>query len=387
MAILMLAERGYLSLDDDVRGYVPELSDFGAPIRIRHLLHHTSGLRDWPGTLALAGWDFMDVMSYEQILAMAFRQRDLNFPPGTDHAYSNTGYNLLAEVVARVTGQSFRKWADGNLFAPLGMSSTHVHDDPTEVVAGRADSYRRQANGYHRVASSLTGVGSSSLFTSLDDMSRWVLNFDVPEVGGRAVIERMHQRGALDSGNSIDYGYGLSVDSYRGARTLSHGGLWAGFRSTFLRFPEQGLTVVILGNAHDLDATAMGFRVADLYLPASLTPMRAPPEATGTGNAARWQAERPAREEFLPLPSELDRYAGEYRSAELDVSYQLEVEEGVLVARHFRVGRRPLHPLAVDIFAADSFGILVFTRDDGGEIDGFTANSERVRRLRFDRVR
>ncbi|UCD24748.1 MAG: beta-lactamase family protein, partial [Gemmatimonadota bacterium] len=152
MAISMLVERGDISLDDDVRQYIPELADFGHTITIRHLVHHLSGLRDWPGTLAVAGWRMDDVISFDQILTMAFNQDALNFEPGAEYSYSNTGYNILAEVVARVSGQTFREWTDANIFRPLGMTNTHFHDDHTEVVPNRAYGYHRASSGqFHAV--------------------------------------------------------------------------------------------------------------------------------------------------------------------------------------------------------------------------------------------
>lgn len=379
LAIALLADEGALSLDDDVRRHIPELPDFGPVITIRHLLHHTSGLRDWPGTLRMAGWDFMDVVSYEQILAMAFQQRELNFVPGSDYAYSNTGYNLLAEVVARVTGQSFRDWTRTRLFEPLGMRDTHFHDDWTEIVPGRAESYRPAGGGgFRRVVSNLTAIGSSSLFTSVDDLSRWVRNFDDPIVGDERLMSRMVQPGVLDSGDPIGYALGLFVDEYRGSRTVSHGGSWAGYRSALLRFPDHRLAVVILGNSSDLNAGALAHQIADLYLADVLEPVPLGTVARAGGDADT--------ERYEPAIAALVEYAGEYRSAELATSYHVGIEEGALVARHFRTGRVALRPVAPDVFQAPVFGRLEFQRDASGGILGFTANSTRIRGLRFERV-
>lgn len=166
MAVAMLAEGGKISLDDDIRKYIPELPDFGHKITISHLVHHTSGLRDWPGALSVAGWRMDDVISFEQILTMAYRQRDLNFTPGSEYAYSNTGYNVLVEMMQRVTGKSFREWTDTHLFAPLGMHDTHFHDDHREVVVNKAYGYEQAGPGSFRALhDGLTALGSSSLYT------------------------------------------------------------------------------------------------------------------------------------------------------------------------------------------------------------------------------
>jgi CubicO group peptidase (beta-lactamase class C family) len=382
-AIAMLAEEGSLSLDDDVRVHIPELPDFGDTIRIRHLVHHTSGLRDWPGTLRLAGWDYMDVVSYEQILAMAFHQRELNFVPGSDYAYSNTGYNLLAEIVARVTGGSFREWTRERLFEPLGMRHTHFHDDWTEVVPGRAESYRPAGDGsFRRVVSNLTAIGSSSLFTTIEDLARWIRNFEDPVVGGSQVARQMHERGVLSNGEPVGYAFGLAVEEYRGAITVSHGGSWGGYRSMLLRLPDHGLAVVILGNASDLNPGELAYRIADLYLADDLGPASEPePAAPRRGGSSTEAAP------WAPSATDLAAYAGEYRSSELFTSYELIVEDGELVARHFRTGTTALRPVAADVFQAPWFGRIEFVRGADGQVSAFTATSVRVRGLRFDRVR
>jgi CubicO group peptidase (beta-lactamase class C family) len=379
VAIAMLAEQGALSLHEDVRTYIPELPDFGDTIRIEHLVHHTSGLRDWPGTLQMAGWDYMDVLSFEQILNMAFHQRELNFLPGSEYAYSNTGYNLLAEIVARVTGLSFRYWTEQNVFRPLGMRSTHFHDDYTRVVLDRAESYAPASDGsYRRAVSNLTAIGSSSLFTTIDDLAHWLRNFDEPVVGGPAVLEQLHRRGVLVGGDTIAYAYGLIFDEHRGATLVGHGGSWAGYRSTLTRFPEHGLSVVILGNASDLQPDRLARRIADLYLADVLGPAeREQPTALDS----------PRAPDFSPDPGSLAELEGEYHSPELLTFYRLRIQDGQLVAEHFRTGDRVLRPVAPDVFLAPGFGRVEFDRDGAGRVEAFTANSPRIRGLRFERLR
>jgi CubicO group peptidase (beta-lactamase class C family) len=184
-AVASLVESGAIDLDAEVRDYLPELPSFGASLTVRHLVHHVSGIRDWPLTLATAGWRFDDVISFDQILRMAWSQRELNFEPGTEYSYSNTGYNLLAEIVQRVTGQTFRAWTDENIFEPLGMSSSHFQDNHLEVVPRRAHGYMPTAAGEWTVSpNGLTALGSSSLHSSVDDMARWLINFDSTVVVG-----------------------------------------------------------------------------------------------------------------------------------------------------------------------------------------------------------
>jgi CubicO group peptidase (beta-lactamase class C family) len=383
-AILVLAEEGAIDLEDDVRAHIPELPDFGEPLRIRHLLHHTAGLRDWPGVLRMGGWDFADVLSHEQILAMVRNQRRLNFPPGSEFAYSNTGYNLLAEIVARATGMPFAEWTHRHLFEPLAMASTHFHDDHTRLVPSRADAYARDARGgFRRVPSNLTALGSSSLFTTLEDLAKWIAHLDAPPAGREDVVARMHTPGALDSGESIPYGYGLETGEYRGVRTVSHTGSWANYVSSLLRVPDRAFTVAILANTGEVDVWTMSHWIAELYLRDALAPAarRAPPSAAAPSSAPA--APAPA---FAPTAEDLSQYGGQFYSPELFTSYWLHVYNGVLVAEHFRLGVIPFRPVALDRFAADGFGRVEFLRDPDGTVRGFEASSARNRGILFERV-
>jgi CubicO group peptidase (beta-lactamase class C family) len=382
MAVALLEADGWIGLDDPVRRHLPELPEWGDRITLRHLVHHTSGLRDWPGTLGIGGWDFQDVISFSQILRMAERQEDLNFPPGSDYAYSNTGYNLLAEVVARVTGQSFREWTEERMFRPLGMTRTHFHDDHTEVIRDRADSYApRPEGGYRRVTNNLTALGSSSLHTTVEDLARWIANFDDPVVGDPSVIARVHERGVLGGGDTITYAFGQVVESYRGLPRVSHGGSWAGFRSVLHRYPGRGFAVAILGNTAEMVPSRLAEEIADLYLAEHLG---LPPEEQSAAPAGRPSGT--GEDPWAPGVADLAEYEGRYEGRELDTWYHLQVRGGVLVARHFRTGDRPLNPWGPDRFEAPGLGEVRFLRDEVGRVIGFTANSVRVRHLRFDRV-
>lgn len=308
LAIAMLVERGKVALDADVRRYVPEVPDFGHTITIRHLVHHTSGIRDWPGALAVAGWRMDDVIAFEQILAMLWNQRDLNFPPGDRYLYSNTGYNLLAEVVQRVTGQSFRQWTAANIFEPLGMADTHFHDDHTELVLRRVYGYQPAGNGkYRSVNNGLTALGSSSLYTTLDDLARWVLNFETAEVGGRAAIDRMYQTDTLNDGRPNRYAFGLNVGEYRGLRTAEHSGSWAGFRTHLLHFPDERFGVVVLANVGNFNPSQKTREIADLYLADRLASREA---GAGDQQAGDQQQELPA---VAVDTTTLDAYVGHYK--------------------------------------------------------------------------
>ncbi len=360
MAISMLLEGGDISLDDDVRQYIPELPDFGHTITIRHLVHHMSGLRDWPGTLAVAGWRMDDVISFDQILSMAFNQQALNFEPGAEYSYSNTGYNMLAELVARVTGQSFREWTDANIFGPLNMKDTHFHDDHTEVVHNRAYGYHRDSDGrFHAVPNGLTALGSSSLYTTIDDLAKWVVNFEEKAVGGEAVIERMTHRGVLNSGAQISYAFGLGIGRYRGLRTVSHGGSWASFRTFLVHFPDQRFSVVVLGNFDPANPNQTAYNLVDLYLADELAPER----------TAR--ADDPEPEQFAVSGRVLDEYVGTYR---LGPAWYVTItrEGSELVTQATAEDAFPMTARSDSAFWVEDYGATItFVRDDSGHVDRF----------------
>lgn len=303
LAIAMLVQQGRIKLTDDVRTYIPELSDAGHTITIDHLVHHTSGLRDWPGSLSLAGWRMDDVISFNQILTFAYNQRSLNFAPGDEYTYSNTGYNLLAEVVARVSGKSFRAWTDENLFRPLGMTSSHFHDDVTGMVPNRAFGYGRQPDGsFQSITNNLAALGSSSLFTTVDDLARWIMNFDDPKVGGAAAMSLTRTRGKLNSGSAIPYAFGVVHGEYRGIPIVNHSGGWAQFATFVLHFPQQRFGVVVLANSGSINAARAAYNIADIFLGAELGARTEPtPSAIATAPVV------------AVAPAILDRYVGLYR--------------------------------------------------------------------------
>jgi CubicO group peptidase (beta-lactamase class C family) len=353
LAVSMLIEQGKISLADDIRTYIPEMHEFEQPITIDHLVHHTSGLRDWPGTLALAGWKMHDVISFDQILDMAFHQRGLNFRPGAEYVYSNTGYNLLAETIKRITGRTFRQWTEENIFGPLDMADTHFHDDHTEIVPNRARGYVRSEEGeFFNEPDLLTALGSSSLYTTLSDLSKWVVHFLEPRICGRAVLERTLERGVLNSGRRIAYAFGLTVGRYRGLETVGHGGSWASFRTYLVHFPEQRFSVVTLLNHSPSDSRQAAFDVADIYLGGELAPRPDP----GTKKPDFPTVEVPG--------SVLDEYVGTYR---LGPAWYVAVsrEPGRLVATATLESPAPMIPRTDTRFWVEDYGAEIFFARDG----------------------
>ena len=267
-SILLLAQQGKLSLDDDVRKYIPELPSFGSLITIRHLIYHTSGLRDQWNLLELAGWRYsLDLITDEDVMSVITSQKDLNFKPGEKHVYCNTGYTLLAIIVKRVSGMSFREFTSKNIFEPLGMSHTFFRDDHAEIVKNNAYGYESKEGGSYRLGlTNFDTAGATSLHTTVEDLALWDENFYHPRVGGPSFLDQMLQRGKLNNGETLDYAFGLVVDKYKGLPTVDHGGADAGYRSDMTRFPEQHFSVAVLFNDAETNPSSLARSVADIYL-------------------------------------------------------------------------------------------------------------------------
>jgi CubicO group peptidase (beta-lactamase class C family) len=265
MSILLLAQQGKLSLDDNVRKYVPEVPDFGTPITLRHLIHHTSGLRDFAEMLEMAGWRNDDVHTEKDILDMVSRQRTLNHKPGEEYSYTNTGYVLLAVVVKRVTGQSLTEFAEANIFKPLGMTNTRFNADHRTIIKGLADGYLpKEGGGFLKWMAADDYMGTDSLFTTVEDLARWDQNFYDKRVGG-GVIDQMHTTVVLKNDPTFDYAYGLFVSTYRGLRMIQHAGSRLGYRAQLMRFPDQRFSVACLCNVR-ISPDTLARRIADIHL-------------------------------------------------------------------------------------------------------------------------
>jgi CubicO group peptidase (beta-lactamase class C family) len=267
LAVLLLEGDGKIRLDDDIRKYMPEVPVFGPPITVRDLLSHTSGLRDYWNLFNMAGWRTSDVQTEEDVLWLVKRQRALNHPTGTEFLYTNTGYILLATMVERVSGVPYRQFLSERIFRPLGMTRSDVKMTMGQVIDDFATGYWGHDPAELRVAPRPNAfAGNSGVVTTVVDLGRFAANFDEPKVGTKAMLDAMSVPGRLKDGTTFGYGLGLFIGTHRGHRMLSHAGSELGFKSDFIRFPDDDLTVAVDCNAFDIPPTPLALKVADLYL-------------------------------------------------------------------------------------------------------------------------
>ncbi len=269
LSILILSRHGQISLDDPIQKYLPEIPKYEGKITIRHLVHHISGLRDYLMLMALANMPFENDYQEQEIIQLIARQKNLNYPPGEEFLYCNSGYFLLAEIVRRVSGKSLRVFAEENIFAPLGMVHTHFHDNFKEIVKNRAVAYSPCEKGGYQIDTGIFDVlGDGALYTNVGDLYLWDQNFyhNRLDGGGQELIDQMQQVGVLNNGERLKYAYGLYLSSYRGLKTVYHSGAWYGYRAELLRFPEQAFSVICLANHSMINPDTLCKEVADLYL-------------------------------------------------------------------------------------------------------------------------
>jgi len=266
-SVLLLQESGRLSLEDDIRKYIPEVPDFGHTITLRHLASHTSGLRDQWNLLLLAGVGQGDIINTEHILTLISEQKELNFEPGEEYLYCNTGYTLLAEVVSRVSGQTFAEFTQEHIFSPLKMTNTSFVDDHEKIIKNKAYSYY-SANGtaYRKRVLNYENVGPTNLLTTVEDLSLWMLNFKNLTVGSHNIIEQMTTEARLNNGKTFGGGLGLFMNSNYGITEIEHGGADAGFRAHLSIYPSVDLGIAIVSNAAESDTRMLASEVADYLL-------------------------------------------------------------------------------------------------------------------------
>jgi CubicO group peptidase (beta-lactamase class C family) len=355
--IAILALQGKISLDDDIRKYIPELPKYEKPITIRHLVHHTSGIRDYLTLSSIAALPDDHFFTPEDTVELLSRQKGLNFLPGKEYLYSNSGYFLLGVIVKRVSGESLNDFAQTHIFKPLGMKNTHFHDDHTIIVKNRADGYSPLKKGFWIDMTTLDHVGDGGVFTTVEDLFLWDQAFYSYKLG-KELMELIQTPGMLNNGEKLDYAFGLGVYEYKGLKRVSHSGGFVGFRAQMARFPEQKFTVVCLANLGTINPSRLCLQIADIYLAAKLKKAEEAPKKKEKVKAVTLSRE------------ELEDKVGNYQDERTGMWVVISMKEGKLVREAW--GRKyvltPVSETRFKALDAPSDNSIEFVPDDRGRI-------------------
>jgi len=377
-AAALAIQQGRLGIDDPIRKHLPELPAYAEAITIRHLVHHTSGLRDFYTLLSIAGRRQDALFDNASILRLTARQSALNFPPGDDYLYSNTGYALLAIIIGRATGKSFAQFAHEVIFKPLGMASSQFGDDAAKLVPDRAYGYTWGRRGEPRLDTPAgERVGAGGLYTTVRDLLKWDQNFYTGKVGGKALIDRVQAPGALNNGEPLSYAWGLQVGSYRGLKVVEHSGSLGGYRAHLARYPERHVGVAVLCNLGVITPGSFVRQIADAVIGADFPQ----PKPASTASAAGTDTVRSLVS--APMPRAGDA-AGVYVSDEIDATFTVSLRDGRLMLRREEDAEAlPLIP-DNDVFRYRTLTIR-FVRGKEGKIEAMLVDAGRVRGIKFDR--
>ena len=380
-AVMLQQERGLLDLDDDIRSHIPELPEFAENIQVRHLLTHTSGLREFLNLMRMTGriLNQGDWIDRSELIDLVQRQPTLQNDPGAEYNYNNTAFGLAATIVERTSGQDFHVFMEENVFGPLGMTASMVRPSPRDIVPNRSEGYTPSPGGYRQIGDFGAAVGAGAVYASVADLQTWVENYANPQVGTRASIDEMMTSFVLNNGEETGYGYGLSVGEQGGLKRVSHGGADVAHRSMLAYYPEISAGVTVQSN-HAQFNSSVAFELAAAFFRDAMEE----DDVAGGGDPADEEA---ATEPWQPTEDDLASFAGRFFSEEIETFYTFTVDDGELVRYHRRLGHAALEP-GDD---ADSFSgggtSFAFERDRNGEVIGFYLSSGRTRDVRFGRVR
>jgi CubicO group peptidase (beta-lactamase class C family) len=450
-AVVLLQQDGKLRLDDPVRKYIPELPDYGAPLTIRHLLHHTAGVRDWGTVLSLTGSGRGDrVVTQALALDVITHQRGLDFTPGSEHSYTNSGYNLAASIVERVSTQTFGTFLTERLFKPLGMNDSSVREDHRRVVPRRAQAYSRQGTGPWRLDMPFMNVyGNGGILTTVGDWIKWNAMLDTKSLGA-PLVEALETRGVLNDGRPFVYALGVEVGAYKGVKSVAHGGATAGYQTFLTRYPDKKVSVAVMCNGTSPSSGAITNAIADAIfgLPPypAITSAKVPDDELKTfvglwrnekthfpgrfvieAGLPRWnggrlfpqggghfiggnnvlkfaidKAGKPTSVEstgddgfvtrfrsepqWTPTPSDLAAFQGDWSSDEAGATFTLAVDGGRAFLKRRPATSLVMQPLYRDHFAVPGW-VVWFTRDTDGTVNRMHVGASRMRDMPFVRVK
>jgi CubicO group peptidase (beta-lactamase class C family) len=449
-AVVLLSLEGKLSLDDPVRKYIPELPDYGSPLTIRHMLNHTAGLRDWGAVMALTGAGRGNrVISQDLAVDVIVHQRALDFTPGAEYSYSNSGYNLIPVIVERVSKQKLPAFIEERFFKPLGMTSSSWRDDYRRLVPRRAQAYSRDANGPWRLDMPIMNVyGNGGMLTTVGDWLKWNAMLDSRSMGA-PLVDALETTGVLNDGRKITYALGLTVVKYRGLREISHGGATAGYQTFLARYPDQKLSVAVLCNGTSPSAESLVRSIVDEVagpfpapqLPESvevsaeelkrlaglwrnerthhpvtttfqngvlrlntnnLRPIRGGSFLLGStritfksgpdGKPVSYESDNDgqitrfvAEPQWTPTAAELESLAGEWYCYEAQASFTIAVDGDRAFIVQRPSMRRALRALYKDHFSVADGQVIWFTRDASGKVARLHVGASRMRDMPFER--
>ena len=450
-ALVLLQQDGKLSIDDPVRKYIPELPDYGSPLTIRHLLNHTAGLRDWGTVMSLTGVGRGDrVINQDLAFDVITHQRALDFTPGAEYSYSNSGYNLAAIIVERVSKQKFPTFVEERLFKPLGMKNSSWRDDYTRIVPGRAQAYSRQGNAAWRLNMPFMNVyGNGGMLTTVGDWIKWNAMLDSRSLGA-PLVDALETQGVLNDGRKITYALGLEVAKYKGLKDVSHGGATAGYQTFLSRYPDNKVSVAVMCNGTSPGAGQIAANITDeifgpfpenpkpesakvpedelkkfvgvwrdekTHMPARfliengvsrwrgapLTPMGGGRFVGGNGqltftvdkegqpmsaevNDGGTVTRFAAEKAWTPTPAELAAFKGDWFSEEAGATLTLAVDGDKAFIKQRPVTNLPLQPLYKDHFFVQGT-VVWFTRDKDGNVNGMHVGASRMRDMPFVRMK
>ncbi len=354
-AIAILADKEKIDLDEDINEYIEEMPEYDETIRIKDLVYHTSGIYDLYSLLSLAGINVENVLSLQDKVDLISSQSTLNFEPGSDYMYSNSGYTLMNKVIKEASGKTLPEFTDAYIFEPLGMEDTHFHDDRTKIVPRRALSYQPDGDGFSlSYINNFEGVGPGGLYTTIEDMLKWDSNFYDNQIEESPnFYDIMHTPGVLSDGDTLDYAFALNLDEHKGQKRYGHGGSFMGFRADYRRFPEHHFSTAVFCNLGNINPGNITEQIADIYLVEAF-------------------------EEYL------EEFAGTYHNSDMEVDYEVKVKEGNLYLDRDASPSGEMSYSDTDEYNIGGWS-FEFTRDDNGEIDGFKASSARAQDLIFER--
>jgi len=321
MAILLLEQQGKLSLDDDVRKHIPELPDLGQVVTLHNMLNHTNGFREVYNLMPMTGWKGEDMLRREEIIELLKRQEELQAAPGEEYNYNNSAFILLAEIVERISGQSFPEYMEEHVFAPLGMSSSLVRANPSVIIPGASQGYVLDSLGYHEAGDLYAAYGAGGIYTTVEDFSKWMSNLSKPVVGGLEVVNRLVTVDTLNNGDTMSYALGIAVDEFRGLKSYNHGGADIAHRAFLVYFPEIDAGVVAMSNNGSFNSSGIAYEMAELYFEDMMDPEEEDEEGAGE------EADSTA----ILVPEEvLQDYAGRYLLTGIGIAMEFEVVDGRL---------------------------------------------------------